>query len=178
MSGWSVFMKTTIRPIEAGDVEAFRNTLDVVCREEIYLLFVKAPPYEKTKTFVLKNIETGNPQFVAINHKNQLVGWCDICRNEFPGTGHVGHLGMGLLPESRGRGIGKNLICTTIEAAFRSGFERIELEVFSSNLNAKALYETVGFQLEGTKRNARILNGKSVDSVIMGMMKNEFKPNT
>lgn len=171
-------MNPTIRPITEADVEGFHAALDAVCREGCYLLFEKAPPIESTIEFVADNIKTGNPQFVVIDDDDQVIGWCDIRRETFTKCTHLGHLGMGLLPGARGNTIGTQLILTTIEAAFSNGFERIELEVFSSNKIAKKLYEKVGFQIEGVKRQAVYLNGKYDDKVMMGLLKNEYQPET
>jgi ribosomal protein S18 acetylase RimI-like enzyme len=82
------------------------------------------------------------------------VGWCDIIRNPHEGFRHVGRLGMGILPDYRGRGLGKQLAIQTIRAARQVGMERIELEVFASNGVAIALYRALGFVTEGTKRHA------------------------
>jgi RimJ/RimL family protein N-acetyltransferase len=60
-------------------------------------------------------------------------GWCDIVRNPIEGFRHVGRLGMGLLPEYRGRGLARHLAVQTIRAALTAGMERIELEIFASN---------------------------------------------
>ena len=85
---------------------------------------------------------------------------------------------MGLLPEARGKTIGTQLILTTIEAAFSTGFKRIELEVFSTNKIAIGLYQKVGFQIEGVKRQSVYLNGKYDDKVIMGLLSNELNSTT
>ena len=40
---------------------------------------------------------------------------------------------MGLLPEWRGRGVGRRLLEATLAKARRSGFKRIELDVHADN---------------------------------------------
>jgi ribosomal protein S18 acetylase RimI-like enzyme len=97
------------------------------------------------------------------------VGWCDIVRNPYEGFRHVGRLGMGLLPDYRRRGVGRQLAGQAIEAARQIGIERIELEVFASNTVAIALYRALGFVTEGTKRRARKLDGEYDDNVVMAL---------
>jgi RimJ/RimL family protein N-acetyltransferase len=77
---------------------------------------------------------------------------------------------MGLLPRMRGRGLGRRLAEAAIRAAFSQGVERIELEVFASNAAAIALYRRLGFQVEGVKRQARHLDGRYDDNVLMALL--------
>jgi putative acetyltransferase len=51
---------------------------------------------------------------------------------------HVGVLGMGVLAEARGRGIGRSLMQAALAAA-RERFEQVELSVYASNARAHAL---------------------------------------
>jgi ribosomal protein S18 acetylase RimI-like enzyme len=62
-----------------------------------------------------------------------VVGWCDIERYGREGFTHGGRLGIGMVPEARGRGLGRRLMLAAMDAARRQGMERIELEVFASN---------------------------------------------
>jgi RimJ/RimL family protein N-acetyltransferase len=77
---------------------------------------------------------------------------------------------MGLLAAYRGKGLGGLLAVQAIEAARNGGIERIELEVFASNTTAIALYEKLGFVVEGTKRRARKLDGQYDDNVCMALL--------
>ena len=136
-----------IRPIALGDIEAFGRVTDSVMRERRYLAFLEGFPIEECAAFVARNIRLGNPQYVA-EDGGEIVGWCDIRRETIPVYAHCGHLGMGLLPSYRGRGIGERLIRASIDAARAAGFERIELSVYGRNTRAMALYRKVGFAHE------------------------------
>ena len=70
---------------------------------------------------------------------------------------------MGLLPEYRGKGLGRKLAERAISDARARGIERIELEVFASNTRAIQLYEKLGFAHEGVKRKGRKLDGAYED---------------
>jgi ribosomal protein S18 acetylase RimI-like enzyme len=74
---------------------------------------------------------------------------------------------MGVLKEYRQLGIGKILAEQTIKKAKQQNMLRIELEVLASNLPAIGLYEKLGFQVEGIKKNARIIDGVSDDLIQM-----------
>ena len=161
-------MSISIRPITPGDAGAFHSVLDSVARERRFLRLTEAPPLERSLKFIVGNIKSGNPQYVALDG-DQLVGWCDICRSSEIGSEHCGALGMGLLKSHRGMGIGGNLLGATLNAA-RSHFERVELDVYASNTPAIALYEKAGFAHEGRRRKALVRDGIYDDILMMGLL--------
>ena len=163
-------MDISIQRCTADLAESFWRALDAVARERRYLVFLQAPPLEATRRFVGQILAKGWCQFYAV-HAGRVVGWCDILRSEHEGMTHCGHLGMGLLPEYRGRHIGTRLITATLADALDKGMTRIDLEVFASNTPAIALYRKTGFVEEGRKRRARILDGIPDDALVMALLK-------
>lgn len=167
-------MKPIIVPIAPEHIEGFHRALDVVSRERKYLAFLEAPPLESTRDFVLGLIEAGNPQFVALEGE-VVVGWCDITRHQRPVFQHRGGLGMGLLPDYRGKGLGWALISTTLKAAKEAGFVRVELDVYTDNARAIALYEKAGFVREGIMRDAVCIDGYYKDMITMALINQHNK---
>lgn len=81
---------------------------------------------------------------------------------------HVGVLSLGVHPEAQRQGIGRALMLALIEHAAQSGLIRLELYVRSDNERARALYQTLGFVDESTRRRfVRLEDGRYVDDVIM-----------
>ena len=161
--------EVVIRPIELADIEGFSRCTGVVMRERQYMALLDAFPIDEAAAFVARNLRLGNPQYVA-DHDREIVGWCDIRRETIPVYAHCGHLGMGLLPPYRGRGIGERLIRASIDAARAAGFERIELSVYGRNARAVALYRKVGFVHEGTRVRGKKVDGQYDDVHLMGMI--------
>lgn len=162
-------MSVLIAPIAAEHVEGFHRALDVVAREHAYLAFLKAPSLDRTREFVMNNIAKANIQFVALAD-GELVGWCDVLPKDRPIYAHSGVLGMGLLPEWRGKGIGRALIERTLNEAHLRGFVRVELTVHADNTRAIALYNSVGFQIEGVMRDASLIDGVYRDCILMAIV--------
>jgi RimJ/RimL family protein N-acetyltransferase len=160
-------------PTAARYVEGFNTAVDVVARERRYIGFVEGPSVESTRKFVSHILDGAGVQMLAVTLTDVVVGWCDIVRNPNEGFRHVGRLGMGLLPDYRGRGVGKELAVQTIRAARKAGIERVELEVFASNEPAIALYRALGFVTEGIKRRARKLDGEYDDNVFMALFEQD-----
>jgi ribosomal protein S18 acetylase RimI-like enzyme len=134
----SLPMTVDIAPIAPDHIESFRHAVGVVARERRYLTLLEAFPLPQTRAFVLGLIEKGDPMFVALA-KDKVVGWCDIQRHPFPAHSHRGTLGMGVIPDYRGRGIGARLMDQTLKQAFATGFVRIEFNVRADNLRAMQL---------------------------------------
>jgi ribosomal protein S18 acetylase RimI-like enzyme len=95
----------------------------------------------------------GTPQLVA-TYGERVVGWCDVNPVQRPTMRHSGVLGIGPLPQYRGRDLGEKLMLMTLEAAHTFGFTRVELSVRHDNARALGLYCKVGFEIEGRKRHA------------------------
>lgn len=163
-------MDIDIQPASLELADSFRQALDVVAREHRYLIFQEAPPLESTQKFISQVLAKGWSQFYAVR-AGQVVGWCDVVRDERPGRTHIGRLGIGILPDYRGRKIGARLLAATVADAFQKGMTRIELEVFAANARAIALYRKFGFVEEGRKRQARCLDGVHEDSILMALFR-------
>ena len=163
-------MTIEVRQIREEDIGSFHAALDAVAREHAYLALLQAPPIERARAFVRRNIEDGYPQLVAIV-AGEVVGWCNIPPAMREVMAHVGDLFMGLLPSWRGQGLGERLLRDSLAAADAFGYLRIELGVFATNLRAAALYRKAGFVEEGIKRKAILIEGIFHDEIIMARLR-------
>lgn len=149
-----------ILPITEKHIEGFRSVVDAVARERQFLAMLEAPPLEQAAEFVRSNLEHKNPQLIAIA-EDRVIGWCDIIRrNNRPVYSHVGVLGMGILKPWRGKGVGRALLQAALAQAWESGFTRVELTVREDNQGAIALYEALGFTVEGRHINSMFVDGR------------------
>lgn len=81
---------------------------------------------------------------------------------------HVGILSVGVHPSAQRLGIGRALLTSLIAHAKSYGLERLELYVREDNTRARALYTSLGFTHEGTrKRFVRLEDGNYVDDLIL-----------
>ena len=160
-----------IRPITAIDFEGFHLCLDAVAGERKYLALVSAPPLEKTRQWLAEGLAQDAIRLVAADQA-RVVGWCDIDSHAWEGFGHSGRLGMGVLSAYRGQGIGSALLEQALAVARNQQLERVELEVYASNVAAIRLYEKFHFQTEGRKKKARKIDGEYDDLVLMALLFN------
>jgi len=156
----------SIRTIEETDIQGFHNALSSVVNERKYLLTLSPPSLSNVSDFIRKNIDNNFAQYVAVVD-GEVIGWADITPREIEAMRHVGLLGMDVVAAHRGKGIGAELLKNVIQHSWETGLKRIELEVYASNRVAVDLYNKNGFELEGTKRNARYLDGRYEDAHFM-----------
>ena len=156
-----------VRPITNDDIPGFRETLDAVARERRHLAMLEAPSLERMRDFIGHNIAQDHAQFVATDD-NRIVGWCDITPGAH-GEKHVGRLGMGVVKDYRGRGLGRKLLEATLAKARTKNFEKIELQVYASNAAGCALYRKLGFIEEGCRRRARLVDGVYDDILLLAL---------
>jgi RimJ/RimL family protein N-acetyltransferase len=161
----------SIEPIRLEHADGYRRALDIVARERRYLVLLEALPETETLNFVKANLESGNPMMVAVAGQ-EVTGWCDIRRDFFPSRAHRGTLGMGVVPQWRGRGVGRRLLDATMAEARRVGFNRVELDVYADNARAIALYQRAGFVREGVIRHASLIDGVFRDAILMAIVEN------
>lgn len=80
---------------------------------------------------------------------------------------HVGQLGTFVLPEWRGRGIGKQLATESLAFARANGYEKIVIFVRASNPNAQAFYAGLGFRACGKFTRQVKIDGVYDDEILM-----------
>jgi RimJ/RimL family protein N-acetyltransferase len=155
-----------IRPSLESDLPALHTEIGWVARERKYLGTVEPGSLEHLVNFWKRLQVWGVGQWIA-TEDSRIVGWCDVERFSPEGFRHAGRLGMGVVKKSRGKGIGRRLIEKMLSNCRDLRLERVELSVYSSNLPALRLYESVGFVSEGVKVRQRCLDGIYEDVVMM-----------
>ncbi len=110
--------------------------------------------------------QQGFPQLVVLDDAGEVVGWCDIVtREDYPAR--IGFIGVGLLPEYRGRGIGGEAMQAAMALARQCGFDEIRLDCRVSNIRAIALYRKLGFRKIALRRGRLLIDGENVPIITM-----------
>jgi len=147
-----------IREADIGDVEgisvvhvnSWRTTYKGLL-PDTYLsqLSVKNKVINWNWTF--KNLKRDEVTFVAINHEEQIVGFCNSGKNRDTDFEYDGEIyAIYLLEEYQGCGIGKQLIKTLIDTFTLKGYSSIIVWVLEGN-PSEEFYKKLGGQLIGQK---------------------------
>lgn len=102
---------------------------------------------------------------------DKMVGSAELQRH--PGRRrHCALLGLGVHDDHQGQGVGKAMLHALVDAADRwLDIKRIELNVFTDNAAAIALYRRFGFVEEGVMRAYAFRDGAYVDSLMMARLR-------
>ena len=79
-------------------------------------------------------------------------------------------------PEYLSQGYGREAIALLLDWAFRiQNYQRIWLDTWATNQRAIRCYLSLGFVEEGRQRRHLFVNGQYVDTVIMGLLREEWQ---
>jgi ribosomal protein S18 acetylase RimI-like enzyme len=109
--------------------------------------------------YLVGEITGAEPSIVATATLAQYTP--QLCR-------HVSWLSLGVHPLAQRRGVGRAMLQAIVDASITSGVVRLELYVRADNTRAQALYRSLGFEHEGSRRKLiRLPDGTFVDDLIM-----------
>lgn len=112
----------------------------------------EVPSVEREKDVLAQFHDSPSALMLIAQDDAQLVGELSLRTLGRRAVQHVATLGMSVKHSHRRKGVGRALMNAAIEWAPSAGIKRIELYVYARNAPAIALYESCGFQIEGTRR--------------------------
>src|SRR6266853_1826034 len=160
--------KFAIRKARMKDLKGFRECLGSVAHARKPIGSVEAPPLRDARKW-MKSVLGARYPFLVVTDGSKIVGWCDVGHREREGFRHTAELGIGLSAKVRGHGLGSRLLKGTIALSRRRGIEKLELQVYASNVAARRLYRKFGFKVEGRRIRGRKLDGRYDDVVLMAL---------
>jgi RimJ/RimL family protein N-acetyltransferase len=156
-----------IREALLEDVDGIIDALEPVAAEGRFI--ASEAPVDRERFRAAFSGTIAAPQetiFVAVCD-GRIVGSLGL-RRAFGGPAE---LGMSLVAEHRGHGIGARMMERAIAWARAHNYHKLELSVYPWNEAALALYEKLGFEREGyLKKHVRRRNGELWDVVAMGLL--------
>lgn len=96
-----------------------------------------------------------------------IVGRLSLSRDPHPASRHVADLGLMVAAGWRRRGVGRALMLGAEEWAREVGIRKLELHVLPYNEAAIGLYESLGYEREGVRRNHYRRGAELIDAVLM-----------
>jgi len=111
---------------------------------------------------------------VTANRSDEYLG--EIVLNDIDDVVSSANMRLVMRPAYRGRGYGTEAIQLVLGLAFDGiGLHRVGLDVLSINTRARALYENIGFRVEGRLRDAARDGARWCDVIEMGLLEDEFR---
>lgn len=171
-------VEITIREAIPSDAERLLATTRKIGQETDYLIMdeVGLALTEADLAYSLADLYESdtNILFVAFLDE-ELVGMASVQASDKYRVAHIGEVGICILKEYWGFGLGTELLYTVLDwAAENPVIRRLELTVQERNQRAVHLYEKVGFETEAImKRGNRTDTGEFIDVRLMSLLINE-----
>ena len=163
-------MVCTIRHLEPDDVPALHailtspNVVDGSMRL----------PYSPLSSTAARLVPKDGHHVLVAEDDGEVLGFAELATYpHIPRHAHAGELYMIAVREDRqGQGIGRSLVAAVLDLADRwLMLDRIGLVVWVRNTHAVKLYESFGFQIEGTLRQYARWQGTLIDAHTMGRLR-------
>lgn len=165
-----------IRSPEVGDEDAVQ-LIDHVKKinEETDFLIREPDEFEftikKQKSFIQARINSEVNLFMVVEIDGNIIGSCILSGSPLRRERHKVDLGISIQKQYWGLGIGRKLMEIAMEWAKENNIEKITLKVDTSNHRAVALYESLGFEVEGRLLKDKYLSdGTYRNSYLMGII--------
>lgn len=160
-----------IREIQVNDAADMVEYLKIVMGESD---FMNSYPDEITMTVeeeekMIKGFNKSNSTLMlVVEMEGRLIASGTIIRLAKRKMRHRGNVAVAVLKEFWNLGIGKNILLCLEGYAKDLDLAHIELDYYSGNKRARALYDKIGFIETGKTPNAIILkDGRAYDSIKM-----------
>lgn len=156
-----------VRDAVPEDAPHLVELLNRVGQEEVYIADERA---QLTADQEASIIQARNPdvQVILVAEQNgTTAGSLEMIRGILRKNRHTALFGMALLPEFRGRHIGRGMLLAAEDWAREAGVRKISLAVFATNQAAIHLYESLGYAEEGRRHRQYLLNDNWIDEIWM-----------
>lgn len=158
----------TIRPLRRDEIEPLLDQLAEVAEERRWIASEPPIPRDRWRDGFERRFDDAYATILAsVDDDDRLVGHLSAeGRRDRPAE-----IGMAVVEEWRGRGVGTALMQGCVDWAHETGIHKLALQVWPHNEAALRLYEKFGFEREGVLRSHyRRQSGELWDAIVMGLL--------
>jgi RimJ/RimL family protein N-acetyltransferase len=165
-----------VRKATAADLPALLANLRKVVRERVYTWTERVGEAQRARLLATMGDRRSLSIVAQRADTGEIVGQLSLTPlGDVVKARHVRNLSLLVVDGHRGQGVGSALLEHAIDwARSNPGVEKIQLDVFSTNARAIALYKKMGFEVEGVSRREYLIGGAYVDDVKMGIFPKEL----
>jgi RimJ/RimL family protein N-acetyltransferase len=161
-------VSATIRTATLDDAEALQTYAAGLFAEDLPGIFRRdTPTLDDEREFIRARIEPERSTLILAVENGEVVGVIDLIGRAMAEEAHCGEFGISVAREQRGKGVGTALIEAILLWAPEHGIDRVEVQAWSSNPRALALYERLGFVREGARVGAMRRDGETADVILL-----------
>ncbi|MDX3775636.1 GNAT family N-acetyltransferase [Chromatiaceae bacterium AAb-1] len=161
-------MPAMIRHAEPDDIQAIKAIYD---QPSVYANTLQLP-FQNTQSW--QKLFGNNQDFynLVAERNGQVIGQLGLQVFQNPRRRHVAEIGMGVSEDFQGQGVGSALLRSALDMTDNwLNLHRIELQVYTSNEHAVALYERFGFEAEAELTDYAFQYGRFVSVLAMARIR-------
>jgi putative acetyltransferase len=159
------------RYLKPGDAEGAMKYINSLVEEKAFVGMQTKQTLANEKKWLsesLKKMRDGRGVTIVVEINGRFMGSAGVSRKPLDANSHVCTIGVGLHQDSRGRGIGTELMKTLVQQGRDVlGCKVAEISVYEPNSVAKRVYEKSGFKVTGSIPKGCHYHGKYYDEIIM-----------
>lgn len=162
-------MHCVIRPLEAGDEKGFHEFFLAMPSHE--LMFIK---HRVTDPAIVhdwcQNIDLGRNLPLLALCDGKIVGAATLHQQLGGWRRHIGRISVHVHPDSRGRGLARELVNEAVEIARQCGLEKVEAEFIGKQEGGIKMFSLLGFStLVRLPEYVRDMQAIPHDYILMGL---------
>lgn len=177
LEGYKIFLAPFTRHhLETRRYKRWLNSLEITSNLGM-LEYLMPVSFQQLESYYLSNAFSGHSILFAIHEKDT---------DDFVGTAKIGHIDwlsrcaeFGRVigeKDARGKGYGTEVIKLILEYCFRVlNLNKVVAGTNADNIAALKTYEKFNFKIEGTIRKSWFKNGKLIDTVRVGLLRDEWQ---
>ena len=161
------------RAAQLGDEEKLLELFTALDSESPFMLYGPGDrkfSIEKQAIFIQSFAQSNSKTLLVAEEGSELVGYIGGQCGETPRDHHTLSLSLGVVKKHWGESVGKALLESLERWAKARGVLRMELAVVEENVRARKLYENLGYEYEGIRRNSFLLDGQLKNERWMGKL--------
>lgn len=162
--------KITLRPALADDAQALIDAVRSTAEERSYVLMeAYGKDTESQKKYIEQFDRSRNLLLVAVSGTTVIGSLAGLETQRFQGVEEVRSLSLGIhiVRECRGRGVGAALLRYAIQWAKEHGYKRLEADIFTTNKRSLNLFSKSGFREESCKVRKIRVGNQQIHEVIL-----------
>ncbi len=166
-----------IRPMIESDADTLCRIFPMTHTESDFLNHMSGEfdlTVEQERAFIRSHHDAPGCLLICAELDGQIIGLGGTEQPKFRRYSHHCELGVTVIKAFWGQGVGRAITSYIIDWAKQQGMHKLYLKVFSDNVRAMALYQSLGFKEEGRlKDDALKADSTYRDTIIMSMFFDE-----
>ena len=162
-----------LRSATSADASQLLEHVHAIFEEEEFVLSTLEDFHmteEQEAVWLQTNLDDPCKVVIVAESESQIIGMLNFHNGARKRIAHLGEVSMSVNRAWRDQGVGRALLSTLLLwAQQQPAIEKVCLEVFATNTRAIALYQSLGFQVEGRLvKQIKLGPGMYVDTIRMG----------